>query len=196
MTDPWDVANEASIAAFEPPADEAPPDIVGIEQITPRAFRNGDMFYVRSATARGKFYEVRHGQCGCEGYYYKRVCNHVTHLEKEGYLVHDVQNGVGHQVVEQPANHVERAARVTTGIRHSLAGGGEELEQRDAQIRRLQAFARSQQLVVIEQRRLITALRTDSMATGRAMKMVTVVSTMMDEAAARLEKGDLVELSE
>lgn len=170
-------------------------DIDGLVQITNRAFRNNDVFFVRSASTHGKFYMVIEGNCTCKGYTYRQTCNHITHLEKEGFLIHDVRNG-GY-VPAEGGNAVDRALTVRTGIRHSLAGSGSEIEARDAQIRRVQSFARAQQRVIDEQRRLISSLRLGSSAgVLRATKMLEMANRLMDERAGELVDGDLVELDQ
>lgn len=169
--------------------------IVGVQQITPRAYRNGDVFFVRSSTARGKFYMVAEGACSCKGFEYRHTCNHISHLLKEGFLVQDHDNGMGLQTAKEIQTGEQEAATVTTGIRHSLSGSGEEIERRDAQIRRVQDFARIQRKMIAEQQRLITAIKVQNeSAVRRSTKMVSVVGRMLVDAGEQLQPGDLVEL--
>ena len=206
MTDPWDVATETAKAAYgagpvEMPNDD-PCELVGMEPITKRAFRNGDIFFVRSAQRVGKWYMIREGVCSCPGFEYRHTCNHVSHLEKAGFLAFDAANGDGYRVVGDPShgNGVHRAKTATTGVRHSLAGASSEVEARDAQVRRLQDFARAQDRLVHAHRRLLTLIRSGegmaSLSSMRLQKMVEVADREVTEMSQLLHDGDLVELQE
>lgn len=73
-------------------------EMIGLEQVSNRAFRNGHQFFVASATKRGKFYMVVDGVCTCPGFQFNHTCNHLVHLEREGIVEPDDDlHGYGHR---------------------------------------------------------------------------------------------------
>lgn len=185
-----------------PGATDALPDDSDLHMVSPRAYRRGDTFYVKSSTHTGLIYEVTGGACSCPGFGYRQTCNHVTHLEKMGYLRYDAANGGGWRVVHDRVaeSGMHRGQRVTTGQRYSMAGASAEVEARDAQIRRLQDVALRQDAVIASQRRLIATLlhgiAVPSVSVVRHIKMAEVATAQLEEALDALVDGDLVELSE
>lgn len=176
-------------------AERSPEGVADLHQVSGRAFRSGDRFYVRSSSTHGKFYEVVTGTCSCPGFAYRHMCQHVTHLEKLGYLVHDIKNGSWK--VAKGGNPMAAAEKVTTGIRHPLAGAPDEVEVLGAQVRRLQNLARAQRAVIMHHQRVNRALSTGHDAGfKRGMISLERSEKVLANREAEMLQGDLVELAD
>lgn len=171
-------------------------DLIGIEQITYRAYRNGDRFYVRSSTAGSKFYQIIDGACSCKGYMYRNDCQHLKHLHKEGFLDHDIHNGGYRLVPEWRRVSRQTDAEVVTTGETKIVGATDAESRLTDQVGRLQRLSTSQSRLIVAQRRALAASRfaDQPWVLARAIKAVEIEESNLAKIEAFLRKGDQVEL--
>lgn len=166
-------------------------ELIGIQQVSNRAYRNGDVFFVRSASLEAKFYRIADGVCMCPGFQFRGDCNHLRHLEKEGWLVHD-SNG---DYRMGDGGNVRRSRDVVTGER-SVPDHDPVANQLGGQVLRLQDLVKAQDRLIVAQRRLIGTMKNQSSQAMmfRALHAVEVESQNVRNVESQLMAGDAVEL--
>lgn len=170
-------------------------ELIGIEQITNRAYRNGARFFVRSSSLSSKFYSIQDGTCQCKGFQFRGDCQHLRHLMKEGWLVEDLSNGFGYRVADGVAE-AQVSRNVVTGESVVPEDAGPVAHQLGGQVVRLQDLLKAQDRLIVAQRRLIGTMRNNSSQQMffRALSAMEVEEQNVRSVEKALRSGDAVEL--